>query len=385
MKMDAEVWVDAPPETVWEVMLDLDAAPRFVPLLVSAEPLDVEPAAGSKVRLTFGGGDRRLTTVATVTRFVPPRLLALAATVEEADADVDIVWQAEPKDGGTLVTQRVEARFRSMLARLAARAFFGQAETKQREALDRFKAVVEGESSPGKPGRSPGALAAVGAALVALATAAHAAAPTGSAETKPFGLPFAEPPGLGTWYIAQSFGNTAYAFAERHQIYRSGQGMHMGLDLAAACGTPVVSIGDGTVRSVDGPGGSPPHNLIIDHGNGYVSLYGHLLERPGVQVGQPVARGEVVALSGDMYETCTASPHLHLEIRDSSLARAFNPVDFVEADWHGLLLLGSGRPTYQRDLDAPRRWQALDDQPVIELGGGLLNDYARAWPGGGGG
>ena len=222
-------------------------------------------------------------------------------------------------------------------------------------------------------------------ALFALVFGALGGSEPSRAQSRPFGLPFAAPPGLGTWFIAQPFGNTTYAFAERSNIYRSGQGMHMGLDLAAACGTEVVAIGDGTVRSVDGPGGSPPHNLMIDHGNGYVSFYGHLLERPALAIGQSVARGQTVALSGDMYSTCTSAPHLHLEIRDASLGRALNPVDFIDADWHGLLLLGAGRPPYQRDLDSPRRWQALDDQPVIEFGGSLLNDYARAWPGSGGG
>ncbi len=257
------------------------------------------------------------------------------------------------------------------------------------------------ESLPGSlpsPGSGPGPIGAelsprapfsgrVAAAWVAVTLAAitfGGPSPSG-AQARPFGLPFAEPPGLGTWYVAQAFGNTTYAYAERANIYRSGQGLHMGLDLAAACGTQVVSIGDGMVRSVDGPGGAPPHNLMIDHENGYVSFYGHLLELPSVEVGQRVSRGEVVALSGDMYSSCTASPHLHVEIRDVSLGRVLNPVDFIDADWHGLLLLGAGRPPYQRDLDSPRRWQALDDQPVIELGGSLLNDYARAWPGGGGG
>lgn len=197
---------------------------------------------------------------------------------------------------------------------------------------------------------------------------------------RPFGLPFAEPPGPGTWFVAQPYGNTVYAYTERDTLYRSGQGLHMGIDLAAACGTPVVAIGDGTVLSVDGRGGSPPHNLIIDHHNGYVSLYGHLRDRPSVGVGQAVARGDVVAVSGDMYGTCRASPHLHLEIRDTSLARSFNPAPLINADWHSLLLLGVGPPAFERDLDAPRRWQSIDDQPPIEFGGPLLNGFERAWP-----
>jgi len=221
-----------------------------------------------------------------------------------------------------------------------------------------------------------GAIALAAAAVLTLGRP-HAPAP---AQGKPFGLPFAEPPGPATWYVSQPYGNSLYAFYERGTIYRSGQGLHMGLDFAAACGTTVVAVGDGVVRSVDGPGGAPPHNLAIEHDGGLVSFYGHLLERPDLVPGQPVVRGQPVALSGDMYETCAAAPHLHLEIRDASMARAFNPVDFVAADWNRLLLLGASPLDYVRDLDAPRRWQALDDQPPIQFGGPMLNDYARSWP-----
>jgi hypothetical protein len=157
----------------------------------------------------------------------------------------------------------------------------------------------------------------------------------------------------------------------------------MGLDFAAACGTPIVSVGDGTVLSIDGRGGSGPHNMMIAHDNGFVSFYGHLLERAPLQVGQHVSRGQVVALSGDMYGTCYDAPHLHLEIRDASLNRLFNPVDFIDADWDSILLLGASAPVFERDLDSPRKWQSIDDQPPITIGGPLLNEYERAWPAGG--
>jgi murein DD-endopeptidase MepM/ murein hydrolase activator NlpD len=226
-----------------------------------------------------------------------------------------------------------------------------------------------------------GALAASGAGRGGLAGTGWPSPPVAAAQgERPFGLPFAEPPGLGTWYVIQPYGNSVFARQERRGLYRNGQGLHMGLDLAAACGTPVVAIGDGTVRSVDGLGGSPPHNLMIAHGNGLVSFYGHLLERPAVAVGQAVQRGQPVALVGDMYGTCYTSPHLHLEIRDAGLNRLMNPAKLIDADWHSILLLGSAGLAYARDLDDPRRWQAVDDQPDISLGAGLLNDYPHAWP-----
>lgn len=228
--------------------------------------------------------------------------------------------------------------------------------------------------------RRSAALAVVGLVSVGLLLGLPNRGPVAAEAVRPFGLPFAEPPGPATWYVAQPYGNTIYAYYERRGLYRSGQGMHMGLDLAAACGTTVVAIGDGVVRSVDGRGGSPPHNLMIDHRNGYVSFYGHLLEPPRLAVGRQVRRGEPVALSGDMYGTCIDSPHLHLEIRDDSLSRLFNPVTLIDANWHGLLLLGAAGPSYERDLDAPRRWQSIDDQPAVTLGGSLLNDFLHPWP-----
>lgn len=216
--------------------------------------------------------------------------------------------------------------------------------------------------------------------LLAAALALAALPSPVPAQDKPFGPPFAEPPGLGTWFLSQPYGNSVYAYFERGGIYRSGQGLHMGVDFAAACGTPVVAIGDGVVLHVDGPGGAGPHNMMIDHENGYVSFYGHLMERPRLAVGQRVARGEAIALSGDMYGTCHDSPHLHLEIRDRGLNRLFNPVDFVDLDWHSLSLMGGSPMPFERDLAAPRRWQSLDAQPEITIGGPLLNDYVNAWP-----
>jgi len=206
---------------------------------------------------------------------------------------------------------------------------------------------------------------------------ARAVAP---AQTKPFGLPFAEPPGPSTWLLIQGYGNTTTAYRWRVSQYGAGQGLHFGIDLAARCGTPIVAIGDGTVLKVDAAEhGAGPHNLMIDHGNGYASFYGHLYERPRLAPGDPIVRGQVVALTGDPDLTCTSRPHLHLEIRETpGLRRAYNPVTLIDADWNALSLTG-GRG-FERDLDNPRQWQFLDDQPEVAFGGPLLNQYTHPWP-----
>lgn len=202
------------------------------------------------------------------------------------------------------------------------------------------------------------------------------------AETATFRLPFADPPGPSTWLLGQLYGNTTGAYRNRRAFYEAGQGIHFGIDLSARCGYPIVSVGDGVVTKVDELAhGSAPHNLMIDHPNGYASFYGHLLERPALQVGQAVKAGEVVAKVGDPDSTCTSRPHLHLEIRNTgAYNQAFNPVRLIDADWDALALVGSFGSGYARDLDDPRRWQNMVDQPDIHFWGPMLNNYDNPWP-----
>ncbi|SMB83766.1 M23 family metallopeptidase [Deinococcus hopiensis] len=215
---------------------------------------------------------------------------------------------------------------------------------------------------------------------------AHSGTPTALSSlprpTGQYGLPFAAPPGPDTWLLGQVYGNTTFAYEQRRNLYGNGQGVHFGLDFSAPCGTPVVAIADGTVAEVDGPHGSAPHNLVIDHPDGLSSLYGHLLKRPTVKVGQRIWRGEEVALSGDSQETCASEPHLHLELRDHSHQALVNPIGYLQADWASLGLVnpdmeGGG---FQQDLRQPGIWQFLDDQPSVRLHGPLLNNFAQPWP-----
>jgi murein DD-endopeptidase MepM/ murein hydrolase activator NlpD len=183
--------------------------------------------------------------------------------------------------------------------------------------------------------------------------------------------------------LAQTYGNTVGAYFQRDTTYGASQGIHFGIDLSATCGTELVAMADGIVLATDAlTYGSAPHNLLIDHPElGYTVLYGHLLERPPLQPGQQVRRGEVVALSGDPADTCYGRPHLHLEVRDiNNRARKYNPILLIEADWDNLSLIGPFSRSFERDLDAPRKWQHLEDQPEAVSGGPLLNDFANPWP-----
>ena len=216
--------------------------------------------------------------------------------------------------------------------------------------------------------------------LLSLGIAPTGAAPS-SAKTRPFILPFADSPGPNSWYAGQLYGNTVGAYSQRDTTYRAGQGLHFGIDLAAPCGTSLIAIGDGVVTKVDAPEhGSLPHNLLLKLDAGYTTLYGHLLERPRLSLGQRVNKGQVIALSGDSFGTCHSAPHLHLEIRSLNYLIAYNPVELIDADWDSLALIGSYQRGFERDLANPRQWQYPDDQPDTHFGGALLNDFAQPWP-----
>lgn len=179
-----------------------------------------------------------------------------------------------------------------------------------------------------------------------------------------FSLPFPQAPGPATWLLGQPYGNTVGAYRQGRSLYAAIQGIHFGIDFSAPCGTPVHVIADGTVVDVDGPHGSPPHSLVVDHGNGLSSLYGHLLRRPSLEVGAKVKRGQVVALSGDSQLTCVSAPHLHLEIRDSSHVRLFNPIPYLSADWPTLFLAGTTRASGSSPTGSPRPGAAGPSWPT---------------------
>jgi murein DD-endopeptidase MepM/ murein hydrolase activator NlpD len=183
--------------------------------------------------------------------------------------------------------------------------------------------------------------------------------------------------------VQQWYGVTTGGYRQRDRTYREGQGIHFGVDLAARCGTPVVAIASGRVLAIDGDYGSPPHNVVLQLDDGNQAMYGHLWERSRhVVPGQRVQPGDVVGLSGDSRGdgNCRGNPHLHLEIRVQGRSVATNPIPLIDAPWDDLTLGVYPGPRFERDLDHPRRWQFIDDQPNIVFGGRIITNFARPWP-----
>ena len=87
---------------------------------------------------------------------------------------------------------------------------------------------------------------------------------------------------------------------------------HTGMDLAVPTGTPIRAALPGTVTVSKYNAGGYGYYVMIDHGSGLVTLYGHcsqLLAR----VGQTVQAGDIIALSGSTGRS--TGPHLHFEVR----------------------------------------------------------------------
>ncbi|HEX6589127.1 MAG TPA: M23 family metallopeptidase [Longimicrobiales bacterium] len=99
--------------------------------------------------------------------------------------------------------------------------------------------------------------------------------------------------------------------------------MHHGVDLGVAVGTPVHAMARGTVI-VAGPKSGYGYAVMIDHGLGWVTLYGHL-DRVDVSVGDHVRAGERVGLSGNT--GLSTAPHLHFEVR--RFGRSRDPVPLL--------------------------------------------------------
>jgi murein DD-endopeptidase MepM/ murein hydrolase activator NlpD len=110
------------------------------------------------------------------------------------------------------------------------------------------------------------------------------------------------------------------AYGNRRDPFTGGADFHPGLDISAAKGEPVRVTADGVVISV-GPAGSYGNLVVVDHGFGIVTKYGHL-SRFAVSNGQRVGRGDVIGFVGSTGRS--TSPHLHYEIWTND--RLINPL-----------------------------------------------------------
>jgi len=104
-------------------------------------------------------------------------------------------------------------------------------------------------------------------------------------------------------YITSRFGLRV------HPVYGT-QRSHTGMDIAANSGANVLAADGGTV-TLAGVNGGYGNCIMIDHGNGYQTLYGHM-SALYVYEGQTVSQGDVIAAVGST--GVSTGPHLHFEV-----------------------------------------------------------------------
>ena len=140
---------------------------------------------------------------------------------------------------------------------------------------------------------------------VAADEAAYAAEAAGSGGgTGQFGWP--ENPHL----ISQYYGCSNYPF-EMYWPACASKHLHSGIDIAEPYGQPVLAADNGVASLYSSCCGYGNY-VILTHGNGYSTLYGHLAGF-NVRDGQLVVRGQVIAFEGSTGNS--TGPHLHFEIR----------------------------------------------------------------------
>ncbi len=114
-------------------------------------------------------------------------------------------------------------------------------------------------------------------------------------------------------------------YGKRVDPFSGKQEFHKGIDFAGQAGSNVVAVAAGIVTAADDR--NAYGNLIeIDHGNGYVTRYGHNKSMQ-VEVGQSVKKGQVIAKMGSTGRS--TGPHVHFEVLKNGTA--INPTKFIRS------------------------------------------------------
>lgn len=106
-------------------------------------------------------------------------------------------------------------------------------------------------------------------------------------------------------------GRITSSFGERQDPFNGEGAFHAGIDIATAYGQPVRATADGVVLKA-AFGNGYGREVMLDHGNGIETLYGHL-SGFAVTAGERVTRGQVIGYVGSSGRS--TGPHLHYEVR----------------------------------------------------------------------
>jgi murein DD-endopeptidase MepM/ murein hydrolase activator NlpD len=123
--------------------------------------------------------------------------------------------------------------------------------------------------------------------------------------------------------VRPTSGWTTSRFGYRTSPFTNRREFHKGYDIANRLGTPISATADGVV-SFTGPKGGLGNMVVIDHGHGMVTRFGHI-HKILVKRGDAVKRGDTIALMGNSGRS--TGPHVHYEVHLNGLP--VNPEKYI--------------------------------------------------------
>ena len=127
-----------------------------------------------------------------------------------------------------------------------------------------------------------------------------------------------------TWMVPVSYVYVSSAFGYRiHPVYGTWK-MHNGVDLATSCPNNIYATRAGVVTTAT-YSSSAGYYVVINHGDGYSSVYMHMCKSPYVSVGDYVSQGQVIGCVG----TTGVSTGVHLHFGISYNGTYVNPMDYI--------------------------------------------------------
>lgn len=196
------------------------------------------------------------------------------------------------------------------------------------------KLIIPGVKSASAPSAQGGATSPVTTAPLATTSTQQPPKPapkaTPQATPKPAPQPTQAPqpaasngfvwPVQGT--ITQNFGPTSFGLEPAYQGYAH---FHQGLDIANSMYTPIKAADSGTVIFAGWSNVGYGFCVQIDHGNGLVTLYGHMAQQPSVSVGEKVAAGQLIGKMGST--GASTGSHLHFAVQKNGTW--VNPLNYL--------------------------------------------------------
>ncbi len=198
----------------------------------------------------------------------------------------------------------------------------------QRAVLVNNSTVTEADYNTGVQVRAAAAAAAAAAAKAKAEADAKAAREYAAAHPSP-----TRPAGNGgtsvspSGWVRPTGGRISSPYGWRVNPYSGIEALHVGIDLASPCGTPIVAANDGVVTFA-GNGGASGNVVRLNNGEGISTGYLHILDGGiVVRIGQQVSAGQLIARVGNTGNSTGC--HLHFEVRNNGTA--IDPAPFMGA------------------------------------------------------